>query len=1746
VANWTMAVTMSAGGDLGHALKDSAKDARTLATNLKSARTEVRSLATASREASRDVRRLGTDARGTSRDLDRLERSARAAQRQLVLISRGAATSHQELGLLRGESAQTGRELQQMSTRVNATIRDLERLSTALREARTRAVGIGTSGTHSMTALDRSIAGVRTRAQGLVSLLAGGALIEGAAEIVKNGNELEQSLHLFGSTSNATSMQMARAADTANKLGSDLTLPKVSAVEAADAMVELSKAGFRTDQAIDSTRAALLLSAAAQTNAADSAKYLGDMMDQFGLGSDKAGRAADILAATANAASGGVKDIYYAMKYAGPVAHGLGVSMEDAASGVGMLAKAGILGQTAGTALRGIFVNLSKPTAAMASGLKTLGIEAYDSQGNFKGLRYVIERLQESQKKLSQKDFTAAAAKAFGKPALSGAVALAHQGVQSFDALGLAVRQQGAAQKIAAAQGKGLAGAMVQLRTQSKQTGLAIYQGMSPALEFLTRGMTSALAKSTPKFTEWFQHLNNAAYLFGPDLKKRFHSVFDDIGHEVSSVKGDFKDFGADVAADSLHVLLNAGKAVVTVLENVVDGATPVVHALGDMSDGSDGVASSLDTAVYVIDEASKAVGALSGVLVPIGHVVADLVGDFSRLPGPVQTAFLAMLLARRVTPMMTGLAGTVSGRVTPAMRGFRDEMQVQRALAASSGVTISRYGATFAALQTRIPVLGRMSGSFRTASAAGTGFSATLRGVGAAAGTGLRSGVGGLIGVLGGPWGAALTAGTVALGMWQASQQKAAQATADHKASVDGLTQSLQQSNGIINQSVREQAANVLQTAKVHKGQTDLIAVLNKAGYTLDDVTDAYLGQGTSLESVAKRLDDMATAQDKAKNSAKSLSGEANADALGTAYRDSAKAIRGMEGEADGAQKKAKDLNDAINGAGTGTSAYDKLKTAVAGLAETTGDADDRTRALKQALDLLSGGTLDYQAAELQLNTAISNANDQLADGVKEADGWGKSLLNANGTLNTVTKNGQQLYNSLTDITDSTTAAAQAAFDLAQSQGKGLPAALAAARAEMQRGRDAAIKQGKAYGFNADQANKVADSVGLIPGQVAILLETEGVDGVLAELLAVQAQMKQTPDAKKIKVEALSADAQAKLKDLGFQIKLIPGTRQFEVTVPTSGPKAALADLQKSINAMYGTSVPITIEKAETIRDLGKVQDKVNSTKGKTFTMSALTAQAQKDLKSLGFEIKNTKGKKVEITIPTGGPRAAVETIRGYLNSVTGKTVTVKINGKTTNVPPSFFDSHAPYKASANGNIFAAAYAGGGVRQEDHRAQIAPAGAWRVWAEPETGGEAYIPLSPAKRPRSRVIAEETVRRLGGDPQGIAWRADGDITDWRYDPMTGSLYSGSDATQAAHKTRKVTTKSRGKNGRITTKTTEVDYFDEKALEAKLKTSAAATAKWNADLAKVAERAGGDVANALAAMGADGITLTHKMATGTTKYVNQMAASLRGLAATARASLTDYTRQLNAATTTNAAFEQNLLRLAAMGYGDLAAQLSAQGDTAAQQLAADAAKNKTKAGAANAAAKKANAALTADQVTELVRIISAITSASVGIHAVADTTGITEDEIVTVAGKAATQIKASLGSRSTKFLADLVRAQKGLSYEAGGIRPGIYATAGGAVTFAEPATGGEAYVPLGRNKRASATSVLGDVAGRFGLGLTRAGSDRPVVIIRQDGDTHVTVSAVRTGASASDIGSQVGRSVRRARRGGVNARANGSG
>ncbi|MEU9703104.1 phage tail tape measure protein [Streptomyces sp. NPDC047981] len=1797
MANWNLSVDLRATGtSLARELRDAATHARNLGSDARGARTHVAGLG---RDAAASARQLGTFARAArdaARDADRLGDASSRAGLRLSRYGDAARNTNRHLNEIGSNSRRAGRDLAGMSGQIDSAVRDLQRLASAAQRAATHTSRVGDRGVIAMRRYADETGRLQKHLTSTAALLSGGALVMGGAELIKQGNEYQQSMNTFGAVTTATAVQMQRAAATAAQLGNDLSLPAATATEAAESMVELAKAGFRTDQAISSTRASLQLAAAAQVNAADSARYLGDMMDQFGMGADQASVAADTLAATANAASGDIIDIYYSMKYAGPVAHGLGVSMQEAATGVGMLGKAGILGQTAGTTLRGIFTNLAKPTKLMKQGLADLGIEAWTAEGRFKGLRYVVERLSEAEHTLTQKDFTAAVAKAFGKPAMSGAIALAHQGVDSYDALIQAVSRTGAASDIAAAKGKGLAGAMLQLKTQARQTGLTIYNGAAPGIEYLTRAITAGLSDATPKIEKFFKYANDFATLFGPGISADLRQQFGGIGDAIEAMLDPFKDGATDVVAAALHVLMTAGRMALTVLENLADGATPVLAALGGITDESSGAATALDTVVFVLDLAASAVESLSGVLGPIGHLVGGLVSAFGALPGPVQSAVFAMLLMGRVGPMATSLAGTVGGRLTGAYRGLNEQMRVQQALAATSGAAIGRYGAAFAVLQTRVPVIGQMASSFRTASTQATGFAGSLRGVAAAAGTGMRSAMGGLMGALGGPWGLAITGAVVGLGLLAARQQKAAAAAREHEAQIASLSAALRESNGLVDENVRQIAMQTLMDTKIKTtldGQRRLVDVARDAKIPMNELVDAYTNQGTSLDELQRKLNAAAQAQKTWVIDPETGAGAEAFTVAGRAADDLRTGIGGLAGDFKKAQTDAEAFAQGVAKAGKNTTAYDLLKRSVSALADKTADADSRTRALREALDLLSGGSVSLQAAQARVNEAVTRANDAMAAGINKADGYGEQLIGMNGTISTVTKNGQALFDTFNTIADSSASAAVAAYDFAISQGQGVPEAIQAAQREMNKGREAALKVADAYNVGDEAAAKMADSMGLIPGQVSILLQTKGVDTALAELLAVQAEFAAMPKEKTIKVDALGEEAKRELEQIGYQIELIPGTREYKITAPTSGARRELDLLIGKLAATNGKQLNITAPSQAAITELQAIQTKVAATKGKTITMAAPTGEARRQLEALGFSIRdNAKDKTVTISVPTSGPITAAQRIQNAIDNIHGKQVGIGVYLSPTGSDRDANGVPDMIQARATGAVVDY-YANGGMR-ENHIAQIAPAGSWRVWAEDETGGEAYVPLHPSKRPRSRAITEETVRRLGGDPNAIRWNANGSITTFAtggfsYTPTgvrsgAGDVQSTYDEAHqpisredynkkiraradALDRLRDAEAKLRALRRRKHTQAQE-DAAERKVAAARRSlataTEAAATAEarfkgkfslndwaktlrntvaannaWESSLTKIAARGGGDVVGILRDMGEAGADMVNTLAKASTKQFNEIVANLRKLGPLAKATLADFTAQLNTANKADAAFQEDLAKIASMGYGDLATLLAAQGDEAAMKLADEASRDSKKAAAANTSAKSNGQQLTQEQLATLIQIIAAVKTSKTGIHDVAATTGLGEDDIITVATKATAQIKKSLGSRADRFLADLARANKGLSYANGGIREGIYSTTAGAVTFAEPHTGGEALIPLGANKRASALPVLREAASRMGVGLTDLSARQVVVVKERGGDTfNIPITAVRPGASAAEIHAEFARQSRRARRGGV--------
>lgn len=109
---------------------------------------------------------------------------------------------------------------------------------------------------------------------------------------------------------------------------------------------------------------------------------------------------------------------------------------------------------------------------------------------------------------------------------------------------------------------------------------------------------------------------------------------------------------------------------------------------------------------------------------------------------------------------------------------------------------------------------------------------------------------------------------------------------------------------------------------------------------------------------------------------------------------------------------------------------------------------------------------------------------------------------------------------------------------------------------------------------------------------------------------------------------------------------------------------------------------------------------------------------------------------------------------------------------------------------AQADGGFYPEFFASGGMR-EDHRAQMVRAGAWRVFAEPETGGESYIPHAQSKRTTAVPVLRQTAGLMGYDLVPKGQRNDAP----QMGPLIGSLVvqasPGMNEDQLARKTARV-------------------------------------------------------------------------------------------------------------------------------------------------------------------------------------------------------------------------------------------------------------------------------------------------------------------------------------------------------------------
>jgi TP901 family phage tail tape measure protein len=314
-----------------------------------------------------------------------------------------------------------------------------------------------------------------------------------AKKVIDVGVDYERSMNVFRAVTRATGDEMGRAAQLAQQLGADMTLPATSAGDAAKAMTELAKGGLSASQAMDAAKGTLQLASAATIDEARAAEITANALNAFGLAASDAGRISDLLAGAANASSAEIGDVALALQQASAVFASAHIPIQDLVTAIGEMANAGIKGSDAGTSLKTMMLALEAPTHKAAAEMQRLGINIFDAQGEFIPFRDMIGQVQHALEGMSDKQQAMALKTIFGTDAIRAANIVMVKGVEAFDSMSVAVNRAGAAQELAGAKAKGLSGGLDGLRSQLETVGLAIFNTLSPALEKVVRSVADAV-----------------------------------------------------------------------------------------------------------------------------------------------------------------------------------------------------------------------------------------------------------------------------------------------------------------------------------------------------------------------------------------------------------------------------------------------------------------------------------------------------------------------------------------------------------------------------------------------------------------------------------------------------------------------------------------------------------------------------------------------------------------------------------------------------------------------------------------------------------------------------------------------------------------------------------------------------------------------------------------------------------------------------------------------------------------------------------------------------------------------------------------------------------------------------------------------------------------------------------------------------------------------------------------------------
>ncbi|OYQ76093.1 phage tail tape measure protein [Wohlfahrtiimonas chitiniclastica] len=274
-------------------------------------------------------------------------------------------------------------------------------------------------------------------------------------------------------------------------------------------------AGFKPEEIIKSMAGTLDLAKAGDVDISRAADIGSNILSAFGLSADEMDRVGDILVGTFTRTNTDLEMLGETMKYVGPIAKGLGVSLEETSAIAGVLGNIGIQGSQSGTAMRAIFSRLAAGPSMAKKELAKLGIKTNDKKGNLRTPVDLLREVLQKTAKMGNAQRMGILKSIAGEEAAAAFSALIEKG--NLEDLNRIIDElknnHGESKQLAKVMADNLSGDMQQLNSAWTDFKISIFEvnnkGLRNTFKWLTKIMVNIgdFAKSNPEIISNFSYI---------------------------------------------------------------------------------------------------------------------------------------------------------------------------------------------------------------------------------------------------------------------------------------------------------------------------------------------------------------------------------------------------------------------------------------------------------------------------------------------------------------------------------------------------------------------------------------------------------------------------------------------------------------------------------------------------------------------------------------------------------------------------------------------------------------------------------------------------------------------------------------------------------------------------------------------------------------------------------------------------------------------------------------------------------------------------------------------------------------------------------------------------------------------------------------------------------------------------------------------------------------------------------------